>query len=406
MITSEFLRELQTKVNCQKYILDIVNQALGNETELNEDVKLLIKNNLNRDNIIEFYELLIYSGGLGEFYTPKCLADLVYNLIGDVKEKTIYEPTIGSGNLINKFYKYNTIYGQEFNEDTYEITKLLLPNAVLEQGDTLSNDKFEDERFDIIISNPPYGGNGWTPFEHEKFKPEPVAKSQIESAFIQHNLYHLNDNGRCVMILPHGCLFRGNKELKLRKYFIQENWLECVIGTPSNLFSNTGIPVQIMIFNKAKTTSDILFIDASKDFTKVKKLNYLEEDHIKKIVDCYLNKTTIDKFSKMVTIEEIEDNEYNLNIPRYVDTFEEEEPIDIDEVHEKIERLNREIWMHELEIAGMLKEMFPGDKQSERAFVKKAKLRLNVDLEVVDAKHVLFNDEKVEFGQLLLDLGV
>jgi type I restriction enzyme M protein len=161
-----------------------------------------------------------------------------------------------------------------------------------------------------------------------------------------------------------------------------------------------------MIFNKAKTTEDILFIDASKEFTKVKKLNVLDPEHIDKIVNCYLEKTTIDKFSRMVTIEEIKDNDYNLNIPRYVDTFEEEEPIDIDLVHENIDRLTREIWLTELQIAGMMKDMFPEDERSEKSFVKKCILKLNVDVEVVDEKHVLFNDEKVEFGQLLLDLGV
>jgi type I restriction enzyme M protein len=407
-IKSEFLRELQGKVNCQKNILDIVKCALDLENNLNEEVQNYIKENVNRTNIIDFYEMLIYTGGLGEFYTPKCLSDLVNKLTGDVQGIDVYEPTIGSGNLVTKFYENNNIYGQEFNEDTYEITKLLLPNATLEQGDTLSNDKFEDKKFDLIISNPPYGGSGWTPFEHEKFQPAPVNKKEIESAFIQHNIWHLNDNGKAIMILPHGCLFRGNKEGKMREYILSNNWLECIIGVPSNLFSNTGIPVQIMIFNKAKTTEDILFIDASKEFTKVKKLNVLDPEHIDKIVNCYLDKTTIDKFSRMVTIEEIKDNDYNLNIPRYVDTFEEEEPIDIDLVHEKISKLNKDIFLMELQVAAQLNDLFEEEKESnEKTFKDKVKTRMGIDIqEVVSETEVKVNDEVVNFEQLMIDLGV
>lgn len=340
MITNEFVREIHEKINVKKYILEIVKLVVKNEKNdaINLEVEGLILENLNPGNIIDFYEILIYAGDLGEFYTPKCIADLIFQIVGNVENLEIYEPTIGSGNLINKFYAKNEIYGQEFNAESAEITKLILPNAKIETGDTLSNDKFEEKKFDLIISNPPYGGSGWIPFEHEKFKPEPMNKKEIESAFIQHNAWKLSNVGKCLMVLPLGVLFRSGKEKKMREYLVNENLIDGVIVLPPNLFSNTGIPVILLILNKNKKDDNILFVNAEKEFLKNKKINLMEEKNINKIVDIFKNRKEIEKFSKLVDKNEIIDNDYNLNINRYVDTFEEEEPIDIDAIFEEVKK--------------------------------------------------------------------
>ena len=296
----------------------------------------------------------------GEFYTPHEVSQLMSDIIADYlknrDEISIYDPTSGSGSLlinigksVSKYVKDpNNIkyYAQELKQNTYNLTRMnlvmrgIIPgNITTRNGDTLESDwPYFDENdpertynplyVDAVVSNPPYSQN-WDPTD-ARYKSYGLApKSKADYAFLLHDLYHLKSDGIMTIVLPHGVLFRGGEEGEIRKNLIEKNNIDTIIGLPANIFFGTGIPTIVMVLKKNKSNTDIQIIDASKGFIKEGKNNKLRACDIKKIVDAVINRVDIPKFSKVVSRDEIRENDYNLNIPRYVDSAEETETYDI-----------------------------------------------------------------------------
>ena len=300
----------------------------------------------------------------GEFYTPHevsmLMSEIVAEHLKDRKEIKIYDPTSGSGSLLinigravskhlgeNDRIKY---YAQEIKENTYNLTRMnlimrdiLVDNLVVRNGDTLEEDwpYFEDNDpigtyeplfVDAVVSNPPYS-QAWDPANKDsdpRFAQFGVApKAKADFAFLLHELFHLKPDGIMTIVLPHGVLFRGGEEGEIRKNLIENNHIDAIIGLPSNIFFGTGIPTIIMVLKKTRDTSDILIIDASKGFSKEGKNNVLRASDIKRIADVIISRTSISKYSRVVSQDEIRSNEYNLNIPRYVDSSDTAETWDI-----------------------------------------------------------------------------
>lgn len=297
----------------------------------------------------------------GEFYTPHEVSLLMSEIISEhLKDRSdiqIYDPTSGSGSLLinigksaSKYIKgENKIkyFAQELKQNTYNLTRMnlvmrgILPeNIVTRNGDTLAEDwPFFDENHaynplfvDAVVSNPPYSQN-WDPTDMDvdpRFKEYGIApKGKADYAFLLHDLYHLKGNGIMTIVLPHGVLFRGGDEREIRKNLIEKNNIDTIIGLPANIFFGTGIPTIIMILKKQKENTDIQIIDASKGFVKEGKNNKLRACDIKKIVDAVINRCNVPKFARVVPRSEIRENDYNLNIPRYVDSSDEQESFDI-----------------------------------------------------------------------------
>lgn len=300
----------------------------------------------------------------GEFYTPHevslLMSEIVANHLKDKKEIQIYDPTSGSGSLLINIGKSvsryiddeNNIkyYAQELKANTYNLTRMnlvmrgIIPdNIVTRNGDTLEDDwPFFDENdpvntynplyVDAVVSNPPYSQK-WDPSNKEndpryaRFGLAP--KSKADYAFLLHDLYHVKPDGIMTIVLPHGVLFRGGEEGVIRKNLIEENHIDAIIGLPANIFFGTGIPTIIMVLKQHRSNTDVLIIDASKGFVKEGKNNKLRASDIKKIVDVVVERKSVEKFSRVVTKDEIRENEYNLNIPRYVDSSEKVESWDI-----------------------------------------------------------------------------
>jgi type I restriction enzyme M protein len=267
--------------------------------------------------------------------------------------------------------KVSDFYGQEMNRTTYNLARMNMilhgvnySNFDIRQEDTLEKPQHLDKTFDAIVANPPFSAK-WSSNEllllDERFSQygKLAPSSKADFAFIQHMIHHLDENGIMAVVMPHGVLFRGAAELVIRKYLIKEkNYLDAVIGLPSNIFFGTSIPTCILIFKKCREADeDILFVDASKEFEKQKNQNVLLNSHINKIVDTYQNRTVTEKFSHKATLQEVVDNDYNLNIPRYVDTFEEEEEIDIQAVMAEIKDLEAKRSQLDSEIEVYLKEL-------------------------------------------------
>lgn len=297
----------------------------------------------------------------GEFYTPHEVSLLMSEIIAEhLKNRDkieIYDPTSGSGSLLinigktaSKYIKEENkikYYAQELKQNTYNLTRMnlimrgILPdNIVTRNGDTLEDDwPYFDEHqaynplfVDAVVSNPPYSQN-WDPKDREvdaRYKEYGLApKSKADYAFLLHDLYHLKSDGIMTIVLPHGVLFRGGEEGEIRKNLIEHNNIDTIIGLPANIFFGTGIPTIIMILRKDRDNTDTLIIDASKGFIKEGKNNKLRACDIKKIVDTVIKRERIPKFSKVIERAEIRKNDYNLNIPRYVDSSEESESYDI-----------------------------------------------------------------------------
>jgi type I restriction enzyme M protein len=239
-------------------------------------------------------------------------------------------------------------------------------SARLEWGDTINNPKLLEHeslmKFDIIVENPPFSLEKWG-YEHAETDPHKrflrglPPQSKGDFAFILHTVETLLPTGRAGLIVPHGVLFRGSAEGKIRQALLEENLIDAVIGLPTNLFFGTGIPAAIIIINKAKKTNDVLFINASSEYEEGKKQNKLRDSDLEKIVTTYRSRAVIEKYSALATLEEIKENDYNLNIPRYVDTFEEEAPVDIAVVKKNIEQLEAELADVRQEMNGYLKEL-------------------------------------------------
>ena len=336
----------------------------------------------------------------GEFYTPHEVSMLMSEIVSwhlaGRENITIYDPTSGSGSLLINIGKAVArrngdpdsikYYAQELKENTYNLTRMnlvmrgILPdNIVARNGDTLEDDwpwfdtvENKDETYDplfvdAVVSNPPYSQN-WDPEDKEldpRFKFGVAPKSKADYAFILHDLYHLRPDGIMCIVLPHGVLFRGASEGKIRQQTVEENLVEAIIGLPANLFYGTGIPAAIAIFNKAKTTTDVLFIDASREFENGKNQNRLRKEDIDHIVTTYRRfaKSELaqgvveERYAYVARREELADNDYNLNIPRYVDTFEEEPEIDIAAIQREIDALETELAEVHVRMEGYLKEL-------------------------------------------------
>lgn len=323
-------------------------------------------NDTELDVLGDAYEYLIgqFASGAGkkagEFYTPQEVSKILAKIVttGKNRLKSVYDPTCGSGSLLLRVARevkdVNNFYGQEMNRTTYNLARMnMILHGVhylkfdIKQEDTLEHPQhLNDMPFEAIVANPPFSAK-WSAnplfLNDDRFSQygKLAPSSKADFAFVQHMIYHLAENGTMAIVLPHGVLFRGAAELHIRKYLIeQKNYLDAVIGLPANIFYGTSIPTCILVFKKCKEDPDhILFIDASKEFEKVKNQNMLREEHIDKIVETYRNRTTIEKYSHLATLKEVAENDYNLNIPRYVDTFEAEEEIDIQSVMQEIKSL-------------------------------------------------------------------
>jgi len=296
----------------------------------------------------------------GEFYTPRQVSEVMAQIIAkSTKVESIYDPTVGSGSLLLTVSKHLSVdeqkllhyYGQEKNTATYNLTRMNLllhgvkpANMTIRNGDTLAEDWPEDPerpnqgvQFDAVVMNPPYSLKNWNQenlkvtdprFELAGVLPP---NSKGDYAFLLHGLYHLGQEGTMAIVLPHGVLFRGGAEGEIRKRLLDKNFIDAVIGLPDKLFTNTGIPVTVIILKKNRPLNEpVLIIDASKSFVKEGKQHVLQEKDIAKIVDTYLNRTEEAGYSHRATMEEIIENEYNLNIPRYIETIEEDFVHDVD----------------------------------------------------------------------------
>ncbi len=300
----------------------------------------------------------------GEFYTPHevslLMSEIVANHLKSRTEIKIYDPTSGSGSLLINIGKsaarytgnddHIKYYAQELKENTYNLTRMnlvmrgILPdNIVTRNGDTLEEDwPYFDENdpvnsynplyVDAVVSNPPYS-QAWNPADKEtdpRYSCYGLApKGKADYAFLLHDLYHLKPDGIMTIVLPHGVLFRGGEEGRIRKNLIEQNQIDAIIGLPANIFFGTGIPTIIMVLRQKRQNTDVLIVDASKGFEKQGKNNILRACDIKKIVDAVMARATVDKFSRLVARDEIRNNDYNLNIPRYVDSSEKMESWDI-----------------------------------------------------------------------------
>ena len=298
----------------------------------------------------------------GEFYTPQQVSKLLAKLVtvGKSKLKNVYDPTCGSGSLLLRVAKETDVvsfYGQEKVSTTYNLARMnMLLHGVpfnhfdIENNDTLEhpNEEHMKMRFDAVVANPPYSAK-WSAdpkfLDDERFSAygKLAPKSKADYAFVQHMLYLLDDAGTMAVVLPHGVLFRGSSEGTIRKYLVEDkNYLDAVIGLPANIFYGTSIPTCILVFKKCRKYDNIVFIDASKDFEPGKNQNRLRDEDIEKIINTYKERKEVEKYCHLANMEEIKENECNLNIPRYVDTFEEEEEIDLNAVQEELERLDME----------------------------------------------------------------
>lgn len=312
----------------------------------------------------------------GEFYTPQEVSQILSEIVitGKTRLKNVYDPTCGSGSLLLRTARNGNadeIFGQEKNPTTFNLARMnMLLHGVkyrdfdIENGDTLEKDEFGDRQFDAVVANPPFSAE-WsadTKFNNDdRFSKAGVLapKSKADYAFILHMIYHLNDGGTMACVAPHGVLFRGASEGKIRQFLIEKkNYIDAIIGLPANIFYGTSIPTCILVMKKCRKEDDnILFIDASREFEKVKTQNKLRQEHIDKIVSTYRERKEIEKYSHCASLQEIKDNDYNLNIPRYVDTFEEEEEIDIKAVMSEIKELEAKRAELDAQIDVYLKEL-------------------------------------------------
>jgi type I restriction enzyme M protein len=359
--------------------LDLNSTKLGKTVDARNTLIVKVLSHLNKidfeienveaDVLGDAYEYLIaqFASGAGkkagEFYTPQEVSTILAKIVstGKQKLKSVYDPTCGSGSLLLRVAKevkeVSQFYGQELNRTTYNLARMnMIMHDVhyqrfdLKQDDTLENPMHIDLRFEAIVANPPFSAK-WSANQlftnDERFSQygKLAPSSKADYAFVTHMIHQLDENGTMAVVLPHGALFRGAAEGHIRQYLIEDkNHLDAVIGLPSNIFFGTGIPTCIMVFKKCRENSeDILFIDASKEFEKVGKQNVLRAEHIDKIIDTYRNRSTIDKFSFVASTNDLIENKYNLNIPRYVDTFEEEEPVDLENISNELKSLENDI---------------------------------------------------------------
>ncbi|MDD4016495.1 MAG: type I restriction-modification system subunit M [Kiritimatiellae bacterium] len=313
----------------------------------------------------------------GEFYTPGQVSTLLARLLAPKKGDTICDPACGSGSLLIKVGRQAdkrdfALFGQESNGTTHALCRMNMflhgmDSFRIEWGDTLRHPRLVEHdqlmKFDIVVANPPFSLEKWGVEEAEadpfhRYHRGLPPKSKGDYAFISHMIEIAREGtGRVGVVVPHGVLFRGGAEGRIRQRLIEENLLEAVIGLPANLFFGTGIPAAILLFNKGKAHGDVLFIDASRAFESAKNQNVLTDAHVDTIVRTYRAFQTVDKYAYRATAQELADNAYNLNIPRYVDTFEEEAEIDLKAVKKEIDGLERQLATVRAKMDGYLKEL-------------------------------------------------
>lgn len=323
----------------------------------------------------------------GEFFTPAGPSRLVATLatVGLDEAKTVGDCTCGSASMLLEVQKHLTkqrvghFYGQENNATTYNLARMNMlmhgidyQNFDIYKGDTLREDKYGDVKMTVQVCNPPYS---------LKYDANPALlddprysgagklppKSHADYAFVEHMLYHMDEqDGRVAVLLPHGVLFRGGAEQTIREYIVRDlNRLDAVIGLAPNLFHGTSIPVCLLVLksNRGANENNILFIDASKEFKPGKNQNSLTDENISKIVNAYVARQDVDKFAHVASMDEIASNDYNLNIPRYVDTFEEEPPVDLGAVTRELSDIDSQMMQKQKELLGMARQLHSDDAQ-------------------------------------------
>lgn len=358
--------------------MDLNSTKLGKSPEARNEIIAKVLSHLDKidfkledtelDVLGDAYEYLIgqFASGAGkkagEFYTPQEVSMVLAKLVttGKNKLKSVYDPTCGSGSLLLRVAKevkeVSDFYGQEMNRTTYNLARMnMILHGVhyrkfdIKQEDTLEHPQHIGLQFEAIVANPPFSAQ-WSAnplftsddrfSQYGKLAPG----SKADFAFVQHMVHHLADNGTMALVLPHGALFRGGAEQHIRKYLIEDrNYLDAVIGLPANLFYGTPIPTCIMVFKKCRENpNEVLFINASEHFERGTQ-NMLRQSDIDRIIDTYRERKVIDRYSHLATLQEIDNNEYNLNIPRYVNTFEEQDNVDIPIVSKKLKELEKEM---------------------------------------------------------------
>lgn len=362
--------------------LDLNSTKIGRTVGARNEIIVKILNRLDQidfnleeveaDVLGDAYEFLIgkFAAGAGksagEFYTPQKVSEILAKIVttGKSKIKSVYDPTCGSGSLLLRVSKEADVseyYGQELNRTTFNLARM---NMILHdvhfrefnivQEDTLENPQHLAKRFEAVVANPPFSAH-WKSDDNPLFNTDErfsqygrlAPKTKADYAFLTHMLYQLADNGIMASVFPHGVLFRGAAEGHIREYLIKEmNALDAVIGLPPNIFYGTSIPTCILVLKKCREQDDnVVFIDASGEdhFLKEGNQNVLRNEDVELIVDTYRNRESIEKYSNVVSLEEIAENDYNLNIPRYVDTFEEEEAIDLVGVANNLKDVEKEL---------------------------------------------------------------
>jgi type I restriction enzyme M protein len=339
---------------------------------------------IEADVLGDAYEYLIsqFASGAGkkagEFYTPQQVSKILAKIVsaGKTKLKSVYDPTCGSGSLLLRVAReveVSEFYGQEMNRTTYNLARMnMILHGVhyrqfdIQQEDTLEEPKHLDKRFEAVVANPPFSAQ-WKGDKNPLFNTDErfsqygklAPGGKADFAFVQHMIYQLADNGTMACVLPHGVLFRGSAEGLIRQYLIKElNYIDAIIGLPANIFYGTSIPTCIMVLKKCRTADDnVLFIDASKHFEKQGNQNILTDDHVQKIVDTYNLRKEEEKYSHLASLQKIAENDYNLNIPRYVDTFEEQVEIDINAVALELKSMNTSMKELDHKLADFCKEL-------------------------------------------------
>lgn len=374
--------------------IDLTSNKLGRSPEARNTLIAKVLSHLDKidfelekaesDVLGDAYEYLIsqFASGAGkkagEFYTPQQVSKILAKIVTMDKEriKNAYDPACGSGSLllrISREAEVGEFFGQELNHTTYNLARM---NMILhdvhfarfdiKHEDTLEEPQHLDQRFEAVVANPPFsakwkGKNNPLNDTDDRFSQygalAPTSKADF--AFVQHMIHQLADNGTAAIVLPHGVLFRGAAEGKIRQYLIKDlNFLDAVIGLPANLFYGTSIPACILIFKKCRVHDEnILFIDASNEFEKQGNQNTLTDEYVTKIVQTFKERKEVEKYAYVASLDEIEENDYNLNIPRYVDTFEEEEPIDLKTVAKELRDLEAEMTDTDKEIAAFCEEL-------------------------------------------------
>lgn len=381
--------------------IDLFSQRLGNTAQkqantISNVLSAVSKIELvkaNNDVLGDAYEYLIKQFAsetgkkAGEFYTPAQVSELLTRLTLVNRDypngMNVYDPTMGSGSLLLNFKKYaqkkNEIiyYGQEINTTTFNLARMNMilhkvdPNNYnFRNADTLDEDwpPVAQTPFDSVVMNPPYSQH-WSAqkgfLDDPRFSKYGVLppKSRADFAFLLHGYYHLKNSGTMAIVLPHGILFRGSSEGKIRQKLIENGSIDAVIGLPNNLFYNTGIPTVVVVLKKDKTDRNIFFIDASREFEKATNQNQLREHDIERILNTYKKRQDVDKYAHLASFNELKENDFNLNIPRYVDTFEPEPPVDIKQVANDIHDLDQQIAASEKELVDMLGQLTSDDQE-------------------------------------------